>query len=132
MILYHFDSNVIISAPFKSCADKYILLAYNSIMQSLKDRNMLVDLQMLDIEASAGYKFIVQLNGRCNINLVTPHIHLRNADKCTIRIFKSHFLSIFSGTVHNFPQKFWDLLLQQAELTLNIILQASRNPKISA
>ena len=60
MILYHFDSNVIISAPFKSCADKYILLAYNSIMQSLKDRNMLVDLQMLDIEASAGYKCIVQ------------------------------------------------------------------------
>ena len=56
MIAYNCDSNAIIAAPFKSCSGKHRLLAYGAIMQCLKDRNMLVDLQILDNEASTEYK----------------------------------------------------------------------------
>ena len=52
MIAYHCDSNAIIAAPFKSFTNRHRLLAYGSIMQRLKDRNMLVDLHILDNEAS--------------------------------------------------------------------------------
>ena len=48
IIVYHFDSNTIIYTPFKSCSDKLRLFVYVSIMQRLKDRNMLADLQILD------------------------------------------------------------------------------------
>ena len=60
MIAYHCDSNAIFSAPFKSHANKQRLLSYGAIMQRLKDRNILVDLQILDNETSTEYKRIVK------------------------------------------------------------------------
>ena len=60
MIAYHCDSNAIIAAPFKSCTNKHILLAYNTIMQHLEDRNIFVEIQLLDNEASAEYKHITK------------------------------------------------------------------------
>ena len=59
MIAHYFDSNAIIVAPFKSCANKHRLFAYNAIMQSLKDCNILVELQILDNEAIAEYNCII-------------------------------------------------------------------------
>ena len=58
MIAYHCDSNAILAATFKTRADEHRLLAYASIMQRLKDRNMLVDLKLLDNEARKAYKYI--------------------------------------------------------------------------
>ena len=60
MIAYHFDSNAIISTPFKSRAYKLRILTYGSIMKRLKDHNMLSDLQRLDNEASTEYKCIIK------------------------------------------------------------------------
>ena len=56
MIAYHCNSNAILAEPFKTRADKHRLIAYNTIMQRLKDRHLLVDLQILDNEASKAYK----------------------------------------------------------------------------
>ena len=52
MVAYHCDANAIISVTFKSHKEKYRMVAYNSIMQRLNDRDMLVNLQILDNEAS--------------------------------------------------------------------------------
>ncbi len=49
-----------------------------------------------------------------------------------IRTFKSHFLSILAGVDSVFPPYLWDLLLPQAELTLNLLWQSTLNPRISA
>ena len=38
-----------------------------------------------------------------------------------IRTFKDHFLAILAGTASSFPADRWDLLLPQAELTLNLL-----------
>ena len=51
MVAYHFDSNAIMDLPFNSRKDKDRMVAYNTIMQRLKDRNMLVNLQILYNEA---------------------------------------------------------------------------------
>jgi len=59
MVAYHPDSNAILAVPFKTRADRHRLLAYAEIMQRLKDRNMAVDLQILDNEASAEYKQLI-------------------------------------------------------------------------
>ena len=60
MIAYNCDINAIIAAPFKSRADKHRLIAYNSIIQPIKYRNILVDLNILDHGASAQYNCIIK------------------------------------------------------------------------
>ena len=113
MIAYHCNSNAIFAAPFKSRADKHRLLAYGTIMQRLKDRNMLVDLQILDNEAIIEYKRIIKSEWGVGYQLVPPHIHRRNEAERAIRTFKAHFLSTLAGIAPNFPKNLWDLILPQ-------------------
>jgi hypothetical protein len=56
----------------------------------------------------------------------------QNQAECAIRTFKDHFLAILAGINSAFPPYLWDLLLPQAELTLNLLCQATLNPRISA
>ena len=93
MISYPCGSNAIISAPFKSHSEKQRLLAYGAIMQRLKDRNILVDLHILDNEASTEYKCIIKSEWGLGYQLVPPHIHCINASERAIRTFKAHFIS---------------------------------------
>ncbi len=59
-------------------------------------------------------------------------MHRRNQAERAIRTFKNHFLSILVGVDAAFPPYLWDLLLPQAELTLNLLGQTIFNPWISA
>ena len=132
MIAYHCDSNAIFAMPFKTRADRHRLPAYNSIMQRLKDRNLLVDLQILDNEASRQYKQTITADWGIKFQLVPPHIHRRNAAERAIRTFKAHFLAILAGIADDFPKRCWDLLVPQTELTLNLLRQSRLRPEISA
>jgi hypothetical protein len=58
-------------------------------------------------------------------------MHCRNHAEQAIRTFKAHFLSILAGVDPTFPLYLWDLLLPQAELTLNLLRQSAFNPQIS-
>ena len=82
-------------------------------MQHLEDRNIPVDLQLLDNEASAEYKNIDKSVCVVEYQVVPPHIHRRNAAERSIHTFKAHFLSILAGIMHNSPKKLWYLLLPQ-------------------
>ena len=55
IVAYH-SSTVILVEPFASRKEKHRIATYNIIMQRLKDRNLLVDLQILDNECSKDYK----------------------------------------------------------------------------
>ena len=61
-----------------------------------------------------------------------PHTHRSNAAERAIHTFKAHFLSILAGVAPDFPRNLWDLLLPQAELTLNLLRQATLDPSQSA
>ena len=54
MFAYH-SSNVILVDPFSSRKDKNWLAAYNVTMQCLKEKYLLVDLQIFDNECSKEY-----------------------------------------------------------------------------
>ena len=45
MIVYHCDANLILAVTFKSRKDTHLLLAYDKIMQRLRDHKMTVDLK---------------------------------------------------------------------------------------
>jgi len=59
-------------------------------------------------------------------------MHQRNRAKRAIRTFKAHFLAILAGVDPKFPPYLWDLLLPQAELTLNLLWQLHIISRISA
>ena len=56
MIAYHCDAKLILAEPFASRKYTHQLLEYDKIMQRLSDNQLIVDLQILDNEASAEYK----------------------------------------------------------------------------
>ena len=130
MIAYHCYYNAIIADPFKSFSNKHRLVEYGSIMQRLKDRNMLADLQILDNNTSAEYKCIVKAEWGVEHQFVPPHIHYINAAEHAIRIFKPYFMSVLAGISNNSPKNLWDLLIPQTEWTINLLRQSTLNPKI--
>ena len=132
MIAYHANSNRILQQAFKTRNDHHRIAAYNTIMSRLAARGLAVDLQILDNEASAAYKEAITVKWKAKFQLVPPDMHRRNWAERTIRTFKSHFLSILAGVDTAFPPYLWDLLLPQAELTLNLLRQSTLNPRISA
>jgi hypothetical protein len=64
--------------------------------------------------------------------LVPPHNHRRNRAKTAIQTFKDHFAAILCGTDKEFPLRLWDLLLPQAENTLNMFRPSWITPTVSA
>ena len=97
-------------------------------MQRLTDNKLSLDLQILDNEASEAYKQFIKIKWKTKYQLVPPHTHQRNAAERAIRTFKAHFLSILAGVAPDFPRNLWGLLIPQAELTLNLLRQATLDP----
>ena len=123
MISYHCNTNLILAKTLASRRDTHRLLAYDNIMQRISDNKLIVDLQILDNEASAEYKRAIKKKWNANYQLVPPNTHRSNAAERAIRTFKAHFLSILAGVAPDFPRNLWDLLLPETELTLNLLRQ---------
>ena len=96
-------------------------------MQRLTSRGNKVDLQVLDSEFSLAYKKAITETWKASYQLVLPHVHRRNAAEQAIRRLKTHFLSVLDGVNTSFLGYLWNILLPQAELTLSLQLQATRN-----
>ena len=94
-------------------------------MQRLTDNKLIVNIQILDNVASTEYKRSIKTNWNANHQLVPPHAHRSNAAERAIHTFKAHFRSILAGVARYFPRNMWDLLLPQAELTLNLLRQGT-------
>ncbi len=62
--------------------------------------------------------------------LIPPGNHQRNQAKWAIQTFKTHFISILAGVNDQFPLSLWCYLLEPTELTLNLLRQSNRAPKI--
>jgi hypothetical protein len=132
MITFHTNGNLILQQAFKTKSDRQRIAAYNAIMTCLAAWDLSIDLQILDNKASFAYKEAISFKWKAIFQLVPPDMHCRNQAECAICTFKNHFLAVLAGIDAAFPLYFWDLLLPQAELTLNLLRQATLNPWISA
>ena len=90
-----------------------------------------MDIHILDNTASAEYKRVTK-KWQAQYQLVSPNMHQSNVAEQAIQTFKAHLLSILAGVDPDFPKYMYDTLLQQTELTLNLLRQATINPKMSA
>ena len=131
MVALHARSNAILIRPFASKSDTHRIAAYKDVYTRLATVNQAPALHILDNEASAAFQQAITTNA-CQFQLVPPHVHRRNAAERAIRTFKDHFLATLAGVAPNFPADRWDLLLPQAELTLNLLRPSPNTPATSA
>jgi hypothetical protein len=64
--------------------------------------------------------------------LVPTHYHRRNSAERAIQTFKEHFVAGLSSVDPTFPLHLWDMLLPQAEITLNLLRASRLHPQLSA
>ena len=132
MVAFHDASNVILVEPFKSKGDHHRIPAYDALMNRLKRRGLTVDMQFMDNEVSAKFLHNITDVWKCKFQKVPPDMHRRNKAERAIRTFKAHFITILACVDEGFPRNRWDLLLPQAELTINLLRQSRLHPTISA
>ena len=89
------------------------IVAYSIFITLLKQRGFSPKLATLDNETS---DLLLQSleSSDIAINLVTPHVHHRNAAERAIQIFKVHYVAILCGADPKFPLNLWDKFLPQA------------------
>jgi hypothetical protein len=93
---------------------------YDTVHQELAVKGFRPKLKTLDNEASTALKNFLTVNDIA-YQLVPPHCHRRNAAEHAIRTFKEHFVAGLSSVDLSFPLHLWDILLPQAEITLNLL-----------
>eukprot|EP00804_Cyclotella_cryptica_P008100 CCRYP_004591-RA/>CCRYP_004591-RA protein AED:0.17 eAED:0.17 QI:0/0/0/1/0/0/4/0/815 len=132
MVLVDIDSSGILVEPLKNRTDPELTRAYEKLLLRLKLAGIVPKKHVLDNEVSAAMKDLITTKYHMEYELVPPGCHRRNAAEVAIRNFKVHFLSILAGVADDFPLRFWDKLLPQAEITINLLRQSNVTPTVSA
>jgi hypothetical protein len=105
--------------------------AYDTIHQELTEKGLKPKLQTLNNEASAALKNFFTAND-VEYQLIPPHCHRCNAAERAKRAFKEHFVAGLATVDPTFPLHLWDMLLPQAEITLNLLRTSRLHPQLSA
>jgi hypothetical protein len=131
MILYDYESNAIMAQPIKDRTAPELLRAFQVMEQKLVARGLKPKLMKLENEASKLLKTYLHQQD-ITFQLVPPYSHIRNVAERAIRSFKDHLIAGLCSTDKSFPMHFWDILLPQAVITLNMLRTSRINPKLSA
>jgi hypothetical protein len=112
MIAYHADGNLILQEAFQTWSDRHRIAAYNFITTCLAARGLLVDLQIWTMKPVQRRSKPSPSPGKLNFSW-----YLRTCIGATGQSAPS---------AHSRPY-LWDLLLPPAELSLNLLRQATLN-----
>ena len=130
-VCYAYEPNAILVRPMKSRSDECFVAAYKDMYEYLESRGFKPKLNVMDNECSkAVQKYIDSQN--VSWQLVEPDNHRVNAAEKAIQTFKNHFLAGLASVDAGFPLQLWCYLLEQAEMTLNMLRTARSNNEISA
>ena len=131
LLLYHYDVNATLLKTLRNRYDAEMLKAYDDLYDYLDSRGLSPYLKILDNGSSTAVKILLL---KCNtkFQLVKPHNHCVNAAECAIRTFKNHFIDGLSIMDPNFPIRKWDQLIEQAQLTMNLLCTSPLNRRLSA
>ena len=104
---------------------------YEEYVQLLKTKEFMPKIHSLDNETSKRMKYYMDAEG-ITYQLKTAGSHRHNIAEKDIRTFKNHFISGLYSLPEKFPLNLWERLLQQAEITINILRTSRINPSLSA
>ena len=133
LLTYNYDSNCILVAPLKN-------KDLHKITKGWKQNHHLLTSAGAALPVLHPWQWIFQWLQ----NRLTPQQHHLWTSPTTcplaqcggtcraIRTFKNHFLAGLASMDPTFPIKQWDQLLQQAEITLNLLRHSHVHPNLSA
>ena len=93
------------------------------IHKRLRNRRVEPNLYLLDNECSDVLKDAM-IKNNVTYQLATPYKHRTNAAERAIRTFKNHLIAGLATCHPDFPLGEWDRLLEQCEITLNLLRNA--------
>ena len=129
--MYDYESNYSNAIPITSRKSCELVRAFTKCYDSLQKNGHTARLLHLDNEVSHELIATIEKN-RLAYQLAFPGDHRLNEAERAIQSFKAHFIAIRSGANPDFLKNCWDLLLDYAVLTLNLLRPSRINPKISA
>ena len=131
MILYSEYGNYIKPIAMANRTTASMVAVYEEALHFFEAKGLKPTFQRLDNEISAPYISLLTKHDIV-LDLVPPGQHRRNKAERAIRTFKNHFISILSGVDPDFPANLWATLLEQTELTINLLRESTCHPRISA
>jgi hypothetical protein len=131
MVLTESNSDFILIEAMKNCSSGEMIQVYQKLIDRLHAAGIVPKHHILDNECSDEFKKTIKCN-EMTYQLVPPHDHCCNCAKKAIQTFKDHFVAILCGADKEFPLNLWDLLLPQAENTLNMLRPSWMTPTVSA
>jgi hypothetical protein len=131
MVLMESESNAILVEAMKNRMSGEMIRAYQVLVDQLRSVGIAPKQHILDNECSNDFKEAIKTNNM-TYQLVPPHDHQRNKAEKAIQTFKDCFVAILCGADTSFPLNLWDLLLRQAEHTLNMLQPSRMTPTVLA
>ncbi len=120
MVLMESNSNVILVEAMKNCSSGKMIWVYQKYIDRLHAAGIVPKHHILNNECSDKFKETIKSN-KITYQHVPPHNHHCNCFEKAIQTFEDHFVAIFCIADKEFPLNLWDLLLPQAENTLNML-----------
>ncbi len=109
LVIYHYESNVILALPLSGFDDNTIFAAYITQFEFLESKCHKIKLNVMVNQCTKQIKKFLTANN-CDLLLVKPHNHCVNVAKRAIQTFKDHFISALAMTDSEFPLQLWDKL----------------------
>ena len=131
MIAYHYDGNCIVGKALKDRKKDTIRKTWQALHDTFKTAGVAPNTYVMDNEISLEFITTLEQNS-VNYQLVPPHTHRRNLAERAIQTWKNHFKAGLASVDPNFPLTEWDRLIEQANITLNLLRSARSNPLLSA
>ena len=107
-----------------------MIRTYHTLLAKLRKARFAPTKYILDNECSAKLKEAIR--EICTLQLVPPGNHRANLAEVAIKTFKQHFLSVLAGLVPEFSWSYWDVILPQALLQLNLLRKLNATPTVLA
>jgi len=132
LIAYVYDTNTILYRPLKSKTAEELQSTYDELYSYLTKRGCKPTFHRVDNELSHDTQQLLEQTFGAIVEIVPPQCHRRNAAERAIRTAKNHLIAILCATHDKFPLKLWCFLLEQAEITLNLLRTSRIHPHLSA
>ena len=131
LIVYNYDTNSIHAKAVPNRQAATLTSTFINIHNDLTFRGAKPNMYLLDNEFSNELELALQKNN-IKYQLAPPHNHRSNKAERAIQTFKEHFIAGINSVNPNFPITEWDRLIEQAEITLNLLRSSRLNPNLSA
>ena len=106
--------------------------AYRATFDFFKSRGHTLSVARLDNETSTLLETFFKEEVKVSFQFISAGTHRANKAERAIQSFKNHFIACLASVDSTFPMEYWPSLLEQAEITINILRPFADNSNMSA